>query len=105
MLGDIFTILRVIVFDLAISYHTWIAAIVGFVIFLMPISRKYWWIPLAMLVGLGIIWFALATPLNSLNVLAQSFWFFSAAACLSYGYVIALVMLGIKKVIDKKQSQ
>ena len=57
------------------------------------------------LVVLGIIWFALATPLNSLNVLAQSFWFFSAAACLSYGYVIALALLGIKKVIDKKQSQ
>lgn len=105
MVGDILTIIRVLVFDLVLTYHTWIVAVVGFVIFLIPVTRKHWWIPLAALVVLGIIWFALVTPLNSLNVLAQSFWFFSAAVCLSYGYGLALIMLGIKKLMKKETSQ
>lgn len=104
MFVDLIQVLQILAFDLVLPYYTWIATIVGFVMFLIPVSRKYWWIPLAALVTLGIIWFALAKPLNSLNVLAQSFWFFSAAVCLSYGYAIALILLGIKKLVKKKEA-
>lgn len=104
MIGDFLAVLRAVFFDLVPVYHTWIATVVGFVIFLIPVTRKHWWMPLAALIILGVIWFVLITPLNSLSVLAQSFWFFSAAVCLSYGYGLALILLGIKKLVKKKEA-